>query len=352
MRDRRTHQLHRVVRRSSRAGSGPPPAGVRRRPQPDRPRLVELAPVLLASVVAVLSLWFSDRQVSNQLRIARDEPSATKEGQITGRYTAAVGRLGEDAVDVRQGGIHALQRIMEDRPRDHPTIADVLAAYIRTHAGTPPKGGKQVPPDVLAALDVISGRNPAHDGSFVPGLRSTHLPGVELGRDPTSPVAADHRRAQLRRATLRDAGLRGAHPSGADLRGARLARADLADADLREADLREATPARANLRGAELSDAGLRMADLRFADLRDADLWGTDLCGADLYRANLAGLELSESDLDGADLRGADLTDAAVATSQVLATRIDARTKLPPDIADDPDVRARIAQAEAEDDGF
>lgn len=342
-----------MVRRSSRAGNGPPPAGgVRRLPELDWPRLVELTSVLLASAVAVLSLWFSNRQVSNQLRIARDELSTTKEGQITERYTAAVGQLGEDSVDVRLGGVYALQRNMEDRPRDHPTIANVLAAYIRTHAGAPPKSGNQVPPDVLAALDVIGGRNSAHDRSFVPDLRSTHLPGVELGWDPSSPVAADHKRAQLRRAILRDADLKNADLSGADLRGARLARANLADADLSEADIREATLGRANLRDAYMSDAILRKADLRFADLRDADLWDTDLRGANLYRARLAGLTLSETHVDGADLRGADLTGAAVATSQILATRIDAETKLPPDIAGDPEVRARIVQAEAEDDGF
>ncbi|MGW7553531.1 pentapeptide repeat-containing protein [Streptomyces rimosus] len=353
MRNRRSQQLHRVVRRASRAGNGSPPAGsVPPRPELGWARLIELTSVLLASVVAVLSLWFSNRQVGNQLRIAQGELSTTREGQITERYTAAVGQLGEDSVDVRLGGIYALQRNMEDLPRDHPTIANVLAAYIRTHAGTPPKGGKRVPPDVLAALDVISGRNSAHDGSFVPDLRSTHLPGVELGWDRSSPVAADHKRAQLRGAILRDCDLRDARLSGADLRGARLARADLADADLREADLREATPARANLRDADLSDANVRKADLRFADLRGVDLWGTDLRGAVLYRAKLAGLELSEARLDGADLRGADLTDAAVARSQVLAIRIDAETRLPPDIARDPEVRARIAQAEAEDDGF
>ncbi|MFI0264598.1 pentapeptide repeat-containing protein [Streptomyces sp. NPDC017056] len=353
MRNRRSQQLHRVVRRASRTGNGPPPAGGGpRRPGLDLPRLVELTSVLLASVVAVLSLWFSNRQVSNQLRIARDELSTTKEGQITERYTAAVGQLGEDSVDVRLGGIYALQRNMQNRPRDHPTIANVLAAYIRTHAGTPPKGGNQAPPDVLAALDVISGRNSAHDGSFVPDLRSTHLPGVELGWDPSSPVAADHQRAQLRRAVLRDCDLRDAHLSGADLRGARLARADLANADLRGADLRDATPARANLRDADLSDATLRTADLRGADLRGADLWGTDLRGAVLYRANLAGLTFGETRLDGADLRGADLTDAGISRDHILSVRIDSETKLPPRLARDPDVRARIAQAEAEDDGF
>ncbi|MFH8409269.1 pentapeptide repeat-containing protein [Streptomyces sp. NPDC018019] len=352
MRHRRSRQLHRAARRASRAGTGPPPGGgARRRPELDWARLVELTSVLLASVVTVLSLWFSDRQVGRQLRISREGLSATKEEQLTQRYTAAMGQLGEDAVDVRLGGVYALQRLLEDSSRDHPTIAGVLAAYIRTHAGTPPKNNKQVPPDVLAALDVLSGRDSARDGSFVPDLRSVHLPGVELGRDLASPVAAERRPAQLRRAVLRRSDLTDAQLGGADLRGARLAGAKLAGADLRDADLREATPALADLRGANLSDAKLHQADLRGTDLRGATLTGADLSGAVLYRAKLAGLSLSDTDLEGADLSGADLTDAAVARSQILTARIDGETRLPPRLADDPEVRARIARYEAEDDG-
>ncbi|WP_371529552.1 pentapeptide repeat-containing protein [Streptomyces sp. NBC_01283] len=321
--------------------------GVPERQGLDWARLVELASVLLATVVAVLSLWFSNHQVSDQMRISREELRNGREGWVTDRYTAAVGNLGDDAVDVRLGGIYALQRIMEDSPRDHPTIANVLATYIRLHASTPPKVDRQVAPDVLAALDVISSRNSVHDRSFVPDLRSAHLPGVELGQWPS-----DRKPAQLRRAILRRADLSDADLSGADLRGARLASTNLANADLRDADLREATPAIANLRGADLSDADLRKADLRGSDLRDADLIGTDLRGAILYRTKLVGLTLSEADLDGADLKGADLTDAAVATTQILTTQVDSRTKLPPRIANDSDVRARIAEVEAEDDGI
>ena len=34
----------------------------------------------------------------------------------------------------RLGGIYGLDRIMIDSARDHPTIAEVLAAYVREHA--------------------------------------------------------------------------------------------------------------------------------------------------------------------------------------------------------------------------
>ncbi|MFJ1804358.1 hypothetical protein [Streptomyces sp. NPDC088180] len=53
--------------------------------------------------------------------LARDDRALAKEGQIADRYTAAVGNLGEDTMDVRLGGIYVLQWIMQDSRPDQPT---------------------------------------------------------------------------------------------------------------------------------------------------------------------------------------------------------------------------------------
>ncbi|WP_405809014.1 hypothetical protein OG524_03430 [Streptomyces sp. NBC_01520] len=91
-----------------------------------------------------MGLWYSNvqtRQANEQAQQAntqaRDDRALAKEGQITDRYTAAVGNLGEDQVDVRLSGIYALERIMQDSGRNQPTITNVLAAYVRTHAAKP-----------------------------------------------------------------------------------------------------------------------------------------------------------------------------------------------------------------------
>ncbi|HXT93389.1 MAG TPA: hypothetical protein VN714_29505 [Trebonia sp.] len=42
-------------------------------------------------------------------------------------------QLGSDRLDVRLGAIYALERIMIDSERDHPTIVEVLAAFVREH---------------------------------------------------------------------------------------------------------------------------------------------------------------------------------------------------------------------------
>jgi hypothetical protein len=58
----------------------------------------------------------------------------SREGQVTDRYTKAIEQLGSEKLDVRIGGIYALERIARDSARDHPTVMEVLTAFIREHS--------------------------------------------------------------------------------------------------------------------------------------------------------------------------------------------------------------------------
>jgi hypothetical protein len=183
----------------------------------------------------------------------------TEQGQVTDRYTKAIEQLGSDKLDVRIGGIYALERVALDSPRDNPTVMEVLAAFIREHSHEQwplpesdhaPMTERMTRPDVQAALTVIGRRDTAAD---------------------------------VRRIDLSDA--------------------DLARAYLREANLWAALP-RANLTGADLTEADLSGADLVGTILRSADLIGADLTNTDLTNTDLSG-----ADLSGADLAGEDLTD-------------------------------------------
>jgi membrane protein implicated in regulation of membrane protease activity len=62
----------------------------------------------------------------------------TQQGQITDRYIKAIEQLGSDKLDVRLGGIYALERIANDSPSDRATITEVLTAFVRGHAPWPP----------------------------------------------------------------------------------------------------------------------------------------------------------------------------------------------------------------------
>jgi len=177
---------------------------------------------------------------------------------------------------VRIGGIYALERVARDSARDHPTVMEVLTAFVREHSreqwplpehDTDPAPPPERRPDVQAALTVIGRRHASRD---------------------TRPI-------DLVRADLTGANLTGALLFRADLTGAHLAHADLYRADLTGARL-----VRADLRGANLAGG--------------ADLTGADLTGA-LVRPGAAIPEGWQLDTDSGRLKPADTSSGGTTTN-------------------------------------
>jgi hypothetical protein len=230
-----------------------------------RGQLIQILAALVV-VAGAMATW-------QQIRIAR-------EGQITERFTRAIDHLGSDKLDVRLGGIYALERIALNSLADRASVTSILGAFVRGHAPWPvgsPDGPAHPAPlddrlpwltrraaDVQTAMDVLA-RRPGH-----PDERQLYLSRVDL------------RRMQLSKAKLDDTTLRHANLAGSSIIGAHLERCEMDDIDLRQADLREAQLAHADLPLAHLEGADLRHAILRHADLRGANLTGTLLDGADL----------------------------------------------------------------------
>ena len=241
----------------------------------------------------------------------------SREGQVTDRYTKAIEQLGSKELDVRIGGIYALERVARDSARDHPTVVEVLTAFIREHSheqwppSDDPVGRSQeqsTRPDVQAALTVL-GRRDAHRDIRSIDLTGAILSGANL--DGADLARALLRGADLARASLVGADLTGARLRDADLTSASLVGADLTDAILEGAKLARAILARANLSGAFLIiGADLTGAILNGAILNGADLDGADLTSASLDRADLTGASLVGADLTSADLTGAILNGA------------------------------------------
>ena len=237
-----------------------------------------------------------------------------RRGQLTDRYTKAIEQLGSGELDVRIGGVYALEGVARDSARDHPAVVEVLTAFVREHSREPwpppdsPRttwitwrgrfraGGRPqerfTRPDIQAAVTVIGRRDARRD------IQPIHLNGADL-------TAADLRDAKLGSADLTEAILRDADLTRADLAGA-----DLRDADLTRADLTGATLRSADLGGADLTAATLRSGDLRGADLHATTLTRATLTRADLTGAFLGGADLTEATLPAVILRDADLTRA------------------------------------------
>ena len=267
----------------------------------------------------------AQRATNTQLRIA-------EQGQITDRYNAAITNLGSRSIDVRLGGIYALQRLMKDSPRDQPTVIAVLCAFVRDQAlpaGRPPKT------DELPAADRHSsrpdrGRHTQYSErrpGDCRGFRSrTTCPRSALCSAPlqsrllgaplptrTSPARPSPARTSSRRTSpARTSPARSSparHLTGANLNGANLNGANLNGAHLRSEFLQGAP----HPRGppvADLIHENLAGAHLAYADLTGANLTGAFLTSADLTGADLDGANLTGANPTGAKLTRAKLTDA------------------------------------------
>jgi uncharacterized protein YjbI with pentapeptide repeats len=295
---------------------------------------------------------------SRTIQVNRATVEVSRQGQITERFTRAIDQLGQhgqDKLDVRLGGIYALERIARESAEDHMPIMEVLTAYLREHARVQSAGAvgplhpehqarstdADQPPRLRADVQAIA---------TVLGRRPDERRRQEQGRLDLQEV--DLRLANLHRAHLEEADLSDAHLERADLRDAHLERANLyrvhlEEAVLREAHLEEALLYRAHMEGAVLTYARLEGADLRDAHLERAVLFhahleGAFLRGAHLERADLRGARLEGAFLRGAHLEGANLSGARLEGADLSGARglrrarlglaiIDAATILPAD---------------------
>jgi len=201
----------------------------------------------------------------------------SREGHITDRYSKAVEQLGNEKIEVRLGGIYALERLMLDSPADQPTIMETLAAFVREHA---PLSNEKVEVR-LGGIYALA--------AFV-RQRAPHRSRPALDPAPGSfPSTQDHPSEDVQ-AVLTVLGRRRAVH------------------DERPIDL-----SRTNLPGASFFEANLTSAILFEANLTGADLSGAHLTGAFLYKANLTSAILRRANLTGAYLSEATLTNAYVA---------------------------------------
>lgn len=310
------------------------------------------ARVTIAQIIGGFGLLVGLYLTYRNVKIAHKNVEVAEEGKLTDRFSKAVELLGSDKLDVRLGGIYALERIARDSRKDHWTVMEVLTAFVREHSKkeyegsiqwiTDDDGGYAYPDpeqpeisiavDVQAAVTVIGRRKWAEQEkphqridlrrSF---LKRAYLSGANLRRALLSNT--DLTKANLMSADLTEASLWGAKLNAAFLKETRLINANLSEADLSNATLGCAKLQKANLFGAKLASAILREADLTGAYLFEADLTNASFIKVDFTSAAFA------NDLFGAILTGAIIDDAKGLTwEQISAAVIDEKTKLPPEL--------------------
>ncbi|MGW8362584.1 pentapeptide repeat-containing protein [Streptomyces wedmorensis] len=284
-----------------------------------------------------------------------------REGQVTDRYARAIGQIASDKPVEQLGGIYALERIMRDSVKDHATIVEVLAAFVREHAPAPAVLARRLPSRLAHQCWRAAGKRVAK-------LLHEHSAEHKVDPRPTEPVQAAltvlGRRPQgrdepfqlnLEHTDLRMANLTGAHLEGADLtsahlKGAYLEGAHLEGADLTEAHLEETDLSWAHLEGADLNWAHLEGANLSWAHLEGAYLIQAHLEGAYLTGTHMEGAYLIQAHMEGAYLTETHLEGVRYLTvEQVVSARPRKSTFLPKHLSEDTRVTARIDAVDKEE---
>ena len=242
----------------------------------------------VAAVPTLLLTWYwRTRHKQTDIRV-------TQEGQITERFTRAIGLLGNDRREVRLGAIYALERIARDSTEDHWTIMETLAAFVRNNAS------------IWASKDLGKVLDPLDSGDKI--VVQAALTVIRRRRNDVD----EKGRVDLSYSNLRETDLSGLHAESANFDGACMYKTKLSDArapkaTFIESTLQEADLGRAVLDGSYFSNAKLHETIFLWASLRDTTFNGAVLSKADLRYADLQGAILQDADLEGAQLQWANL---------------------------------------------
>jgi DUF2934 family protein/pentapeptide repeat protein len=233
------------------------------------------------------------------------QTDADRQRRITESFSNAIEQLGSDKLEVRLGGIYALERISNESPRDYLMVMENLTALVRERtrheAERLAKPHHQRIAEEAYRLWENAGGPEGRSKEFWSKAER------QEAREPATDIAAVltviTRRSEAHRA----------------LEAQNKWVLDFQQAVLRYARLEGAHLERANLRETNLEGVGLEGAHLKGANLGRAHLEGANLIGADLEGARLSFTRLAGANLWGAHLDGVNLT----------STFADARTRLP-----------------------
>lgn len=268
---------------------------------------------------------------------AQEDLKTTKEGQITDRFTRAIDQLGEvdqlgnPAIEIRLGGIYALERTANESDKDYWPIIEILTAYIRKNSSIEDlkvKEQNKVPLDIQAILNVIGRRAYTYkfgeanrinlQRTFLKGihLKETHLEGADLTE--SNFVAAHLEKAHLEEALLEKSNFSAAYLDQADLRDTYCEMAQFEGSIIEGANLQKA-----NFERAILSGANLRETNCESANFDAANCSGAFFEKAHLEKASFFGTQFYEAHLTEANFRGASLQKANFKKAHLYKTLFD-----------------------------
>ncbi|MDG4838368.1 pentapeptide repeat-containing protein [Micromonospora sp. WMMD967] len=255
---------------------------------------------LLVSGVGVIYTGRSVKVAADSVAAARDEIRLSEQGQVNERYSRGVEHLGSDSLDVRVGGILALEQIANDAPSRAAAVRAILNSFISIHAPRRDVRSVRVIPRVSA-------------GSFNPRhvAQDTGVALATLGR-VGGPISLSY----------------------LDLGGAAFSSGDYANSWFWATDLSSSAAFSANMQGSVFCYSDLSFVFFSRIDLRGGNFESANLTGARLEQSDLRNANFTNATLAGALLIGSDLRGAKITADQLATTVTDASTKLPEAPAD------------------
>jgi hypothetical protein len=225
----------------------------------------------LATIIGGAAVLAGGYVTWQNLELAREGQTATlknielaREGQIADRYSKAIEQLGtpdsneEKKIEVRLGGIYALESIANESKDLHWPIIEVLSAYVRNHAPNDPHG---LPHQNQASTSAV---RPSADIQAILTVLGRRAIRYESPNPPQSQIL-DLSNVDLRGADLGQARLQYSLLYGSDLTGVSLDQALLNNSHMDRAILRNAHLSQTNFSGAAVYGA-----DFSGAYCRDA----------------------------------------------------------------------------------
>jgi hypothetical protein len=86
---------------------------------------------ILAGLGAALLIYAAIRQAQTASNRHEAQTRADLQRRITESFSKAIEQLGSDKLEVRLGGIYALERISQESPQDHWAVMENLTAFVR-----------------------------------------------------------------------------------------------------------------------------------------------------------------------------------------------------------------------------
>jgi uncharacterized protein YjbI with pentapeptide repeats len=283
-------------------------------------------------------------------KVGEENLRVLEEKQVTERFSKAIEHLGSDTIDIRLGGIYALEQIAYNSSTYHWTIVEILSAFAREKCSISVKkalpelevqaeqnnqsADKKLQAIIQAAVDnTIEKVQAEKAAAFDTSIEKKHANiqaafDTSIEKKHANIQAAFDTKIEKQQADIQAAlTVMGQRKSKQDPEGQGI---DLRKVNISGVELQKANFSRANLVDADLSEINLRGAYLISADLCEAYLVGADLRGVNLIGAKLRGANLSEANLVGANLGKVDLRHCKNLTSEQIESAItDGNTEWP-----------------------